>query len=107
MRPISPRVKKLLDLEPDVCARRLDGGCAGRLTREHALIYGGRQIDEAWAILKLCARHHSVDEYQDGGLLDKQRNEYLALKRATPEDLAQYPRVNWQQKLKYLENKYA
>ena len=93
MRPISPRVKKILDEREQVCARRKDGGCAGRLTREHALIYAGKQIDEAFAIVLLCARHHAVDKYQDGGDLDKDKNKWIALNQASDEELIKYSKV--------------
>lgn len=93
MRPISARVKKLLDEEPDICCRYADGGCKGRITREHALIYAGRQIDEAWAIPKLCAYHHAVDEFQDGGDLQKEKNVWIALNRASDEELQKYSKV--------------
>ena len=87
MRSISPRVKAILDQEPDLCALKRFGDCGGRITREHAVIFGGRQVDEAWAIIKICARHHSVDEYQDCGLLDKEKNLWVAVNRATDEEL--------------------
>lgn len=93
MRPISPRVKAILDERKPVCARQKDGGCAGRLTREHALIYAGRQIDEAWAIVFLCARHHAVDEYQDCGDLQKEKNVWIALNQATDDELKKYSKV--------------
>lgn len=93
MRPISPRVKKILDERKQVCARRKDGGCAGRLTREHALTYANRQIDEAWAIIFLCARHHAVDEYQDGGDLQKEKNVWIALNQASDAELLKYSKV--------------
>jgi len=89
MRPISPKVKKELDNEPDVCALK-DENCAGRITREHTLIYAGRQIDEVWAIIKICAYHHEVDEFQDGGGLNKEKNVWVALNRASDEDLLKY-----------------
>ena len=83
----------ILDERKPVCARQNDGGCAGRLTREHSLIYGGRQIDEAWAIVFLCARHHAVDEYQDGGDLQKEKNVWIALNQATDNELKQYSKA--------------
>jgi hypothetical protein len=92
MRKISPKVKEALLQEPDVCALK-DSHCAGRITWEHTLIYGGKQIDEVWAIIKICARHHSVDEWQDGGLLDKQKNVWVALNRATDEELKKYSKA--------------
>ena len=87
MRKISDSVKAQLLSEPDVCARKATGGCDGRITFEHAIIYAGRQLDEAWAIVKLCERHHGVNQYLDGGDLDKQENIRLALNRATDEEL--------------------
>lgn len=108
MRPISPRVRRILDQEPDVCALRGHGACGGRITREHALIYAGRQIDEAWAIIKICARHHSVDEYQDGGILDKEKNVWIALNRATDEELEKYSKVvNYKLMRDRLNKKYG
>ena len=93
MRHISKSVKDSLLNEPEVCNRSKDGGCAGRLTWEHTLIYGGRQIDEAWSIIKLCARHHEVDEFQDNGDLQKDKNVWIALNKATDEELLKYSKV--------------
>ena len=87
MRKISKKTLQILLSEPNVCARRKDGGCSGRITFEHAIIFKGRQLDEPWSILHLCARHHAVDEFQDGGDLQKEKNIWLALCRATDEQL--------------------
>lgn len=95
MRPISPKVKASLLAEPDVCARKSDGDCAGRITWEHALLYAGQQIDEVWAIIKICEYHHAVNRFQDGGGLDKRKNQWIALNRATDEELQKYPRANF------------
>lgn len=72
------------------CARR-SGQCEGRITLEHAFIYAGKQVNEVWAIIPLCVRHHL------GELLDKRENERIALDRASTEDLAKYPRRDWAQ----------
>lgn len=93
MRAVSPRVRNIVEARPQVCARRADGGCAGRTTWEHALIYAGKQVDEAWAIVILCERHHSVGAYQDCGALDKRENERLALNQATDEELREYSKA--------------
>lgn len=83
------------------CARHGHGGCSGRITWEHAFIYAGRQIQEVWAIIPLCWRHHL------GDLFNKEINQLIALRRATGLNLYEkYPRENWIQKLKYLESKY-
>lgn len=95
---------------PFVCERNLllhDHQCAGRLTREHALIYAGSRIDEAWAIVILCAYAHEVDQFQDGGGLDKRINEWIAINRMTPEIEARFPRFNWAQKRRYLNGLYG
>lgn len=54
---------------------------------EHAIIFANRQVQELWAIIPLCAKGHAVDEYQDAGTLDKSRNIWVALNRATDEEL--------------------
>lgn len=87
MRPVSPKVRAQLLLEPDICARINDGGCGGRITWEHALTHAGKQIDAVWAIIKLCERHHSVNSFQDGGDLNKEKNVWIALNRATDSEL--------------------
>jgi hypothetical protein len=87
MRAVSKRVKDILLCEPDICCRQIEGNCKGRITWEHALIFAGRQIDEAFAILKVCAYHHEVDQYQDGGSMNKRLHVYLAIKRATKKEL--------------------
>ncbi len=61
--------------------------CDGRITWEHAMIYAGGQIQARWAIIPLCAKAHAVDQYQDGGDLDKRCNEWIALNRASPDEL--------------------
>lgn len=91
------------------CLRREvfeDHECKGRTTLEHALIYAGRQVNEDFAIVPLCALAHSVDDYQGRGILDKEKNHFLALARASELDLQAYPKSDWKQKKKYLENKY-
>jgi hypothetical protein len=100
-------VKSLLELEPNVCARQNED-CSGRITWEHALIYAGKQIDEVWAIIHLCAYHHEVDEFQDGGGLDKEINVWIALNRATTDELLQYSKaIDYQRMRTRLNNKYG
>ena len=73
-----------------VCARK-NSDCEGRITWEHAFIYAGRQVNEKWAIIPLCVYHHLGDG------LDKDKNQKIALLRATDEDLIKYPRKDWKQ----------
>lgn len=71
------------------CARAGFHGheCGGRITYEHALIHAGKQVQEEFAIVPLCAKAHGVDQYQDGGDFDKDINVWIALNRATDEEL--------------------
>ena len=93
MRKISNKVKDALEKEANVCARASDGGCAGRITWEHTLTYAGKQIDEVWAIIKLCEYHHDVNTQQGNGDLDKEKNVWIALNRATDEELEKYSKA--------------
>lgn len=79
------------------CERWKEGTCKGRLTKEHAWIYGGKQIQEIWACLDLCWEHHL------GEGLNKKLNQLIALNRATPQDLAKYPNRDWVKERRRLE----
>lgn len=70
-----------------VCMRSSEGDCNGRITKEHAVYYGGKQIQEDWAILDICAYHTEVDFHQDGGGMNKEKHEWIALNRAPEERL--------------------
>ena len=90
MSKIPPALLKEILADPyyKECCRKEDGGCAGRITFEHSLIFASRQLQEKWAILPLCARHHEVDDYQDNGDLNKERNIQIALNRANTSELS-------------------
>lgn len=112
MRPIPPKLKKEMLEDPAYhsCMRNdflHDHVCSGRLTLEHAIIHAGKQVNEKWAIISICAWSHDVDNFQDGGNLDKEKNEYVALMRATEQDLEKYPKTDWEQKRKYLVGKFG
>jgi hypothetical protein len=93
MRKISQKVKESLLKEPDVCARADDGNCGGRITWEHVAIYAGKQIDEVWAIIHLCEYHHDVNTYQGNGDLQKEKNMWIALNRASDSELLMYSKA--------------
>lgn len=71
------------------CARKDLFGhiCAGRITWEHALVHAGRQIQARWAILPVCAKGHAVDGFQDAGDMQKDLHVWIALNRASNEEL--------------------
>lgn len=85
-------IKAYWDKNPaKYCERVSEGVCSGRLTKEHAFIYAGKQIQELWAVIDLCWYHHL------GAGMNKNINEKIALSKATDEDLAKYPKKDWQQ----------
>ena len=101
----------------EYCWRRYalhDHQCQGRITTEHAMIHHGRQVNEVWAIIRICAWAHEVDQFQDGGGLNKEINEWIALTRLVqlPKDeliyqMRKYPTNKWMDRLKYLTKKYG
>lgn len=69
------------------CMRSEEGDCAGRVTKEHAIIFAGKQLQEEWAILDICEYHHGVNNFQDRGNLNKEKHVWIALNRAPEERL--------------------
>lgn len=110
MRKLSTQSKYAIETDKffKKCARHKEGNCEGRITIEHVLIYGGRQIDDSWTLLPICAFHHAVDQFQDRGDLQKEVHEWIVLCRATDEQIRSISKaVNYQQKKKYLISKYG
>lgn len=66
--------------------------CEGPVTFEHSWIYAGKQIQERWAIVPCCRKHNVGVTGRE-----KMYNQLIALERATPEDLAKYPKKDWAQ----------
>ena len=99
MRPISQKLRKELEHRADM-KRCIHNGCPEKPEWEHAWTYGGRQINEQWAIVPVCEYHHR------GVGLNKEYNQYMSLKRATEYDLKKYPRVNWRLIRGYLDSKF-
>lgn len=98
MRPIPSKLRNQIAKNPWMKKCCVPGcGNTTDVTWEHALKWAGRQINEAWAIIPLCWHHHLYTG------LDKRFNEWVALHRATDDDLAKYPKHNWFQDLKALD----
>lgn len=85
--PEALREEMANDIYYKKCARSDEENCSGRITWEHAIIYAGRQLNEKWAIIPICEFHHSVNNFQDRGDLNKEKHVYIALCRATQDDL--------------------
>lgn len=97
--PLGSILRETLSNDPEykVCSlSRVKGHvCGGRITWEHAIYYVGKRLQTRWAIIPLCAKYHSVDQFQDNGLCNKAMNRWAALNRATDEELNQYPRAHF------------
>lgn len=92
MNNVPKRLKEKWSNEPPPrCARWQEGNCSGRMTKEHAFLYAGKQIQEEWSIINLCWFHHL------GKGLNKRWNQRYAVSQATKEELAKYPRKSWSQ----------
>ncbi len=93
-RPIPKVTRDRIAQDPfyKTCARTDDpANHWGRITIEHSLIYAGRRIDDYFNLIPLCWYHHL-----DRGL-NKARNQWIALSRATIYDLEKYPSFNQMQ----------
>jgi len=92
------------------CAREgLHGHeCAGRITWEHSMYYKGSQLQKRWAIIPLCAKAHNCDEWQDRGDMDKSINEWIALNRATQDEILEICRArDYFRYRAFLNNRYG
>lgn len=86
----------------------LIGPCEGRITREHAIYFAGKKFQTRWAIPPICAKHHGVDLFQDGGTASKEIRVWVALNRATTEELSRISRVvNYLRERDRLNAKYG
>ncbi len=103
MRPLGKKVK--VDLEKDEFMKKCCY-CGNQKSIEfnHALIYGGRQMDEAYAITPLCSDCHRGDN----GTIKKEIRDYctlLAITRGLPKILKKYPKRDWIWEKQWLEQK--
>ena len=86
-----------------------DHECQGRITTEHAITHAGKRVNELWALVRICAWAHEVDQFQDGGGMNKQINRWIAYSRIISWDsvLLKYPRTTWEQDYRYLVGIYG
>lgn len=112
MTKIPAKVKKeiLADPEYKVCMLRAYPGhvCGGRITLEHALIYGGKQVQSKLGIISVCAAGQEVDRYQDAHTMDKDLNHWVALNRASEEELVSISKaIDYRRRKAWLDAKYG
>jgi len=90
------------------CARAHEGNCSNLFNRpgkiiitwEHSWIYGGKKIQEIWAIIPLCWYHHQ------GPGENKALSQLISLARATEDDLKLYPKMPWAVHLRKLRKRF-
>lgn len=92
MNNIPKSLRRQLAADPEYKRCALEGyhECGGRITWEHTIIFAGRQVQERWAIIPICARGHEVDKYQDAHTMDKNMNKWVALNRVDNATLKRY-----------------
>lgn len=93
MRKIPQELKDEMSVDPyyQECCLLVLGNCGGRIEWHDNLIYAGRQQNHKWCILPLCHDHHmKADNKEIKPLLDD-----IMVSRATPEELAEYPKRQW------------
>jgi hypothetical protein len=100
MRPIPLKLRKEISNDPFYKRCCITGSI--NVSLEHCWTYSGRQINELWAIVPLDRELNTSHPPKEV----KEKCKLISLQRATPEDLAKYSKVNWQQELNYLSNKY-
>lgn len=74
---------------------------------EHSWIYAGKQINEWWAIVPMCTKHHRIDMFfywDDVKYNAKDYGRWVSLMRAGSEPYKKYPKKDWDQQKKYLDS---
>lgn len=100
MRPIPPRMRRELAEAPRMkeCPLKprysLYGPCGSGIEWHHVWTYAGTQINEVWAIVGACRRHHEAVKTNP---LVRDAFEIISLKLSHLADLQKYPRKNWHQ----------
>lgn len=93
MRAIPPSLRNELASDPyyEKCCLSHLGVCEGRIEWHHNLIYAGRQQNRKFCILPLCHGHHMRANNKEV----REKLDRIMESRATPEDLAEFPRRAW------------
>ena len=70
---------------------------------EHSWIYAGKQINEIWSFNPLRRDLNTSHPPKEV----KEKCQLISLYRATPEELAKYPKKDWGQEKRFLTDKYG
>jgi len=104
MRPIPPKLREEIAADPFMSRCAITGSTTEKIDWHHNLIFAGRQVNEAFAILPLSRSVH--DRANDPDI--KEKLDWIMLNRATNEQLARYSRVvNYKARRDKLNEKYG
>lgn len=82
--------------------------CGGRITFDHCIIYGNKQLQKKWAILPVCEKGHGVGRFQDRGDLLREVHTWMALNRATRAELMEISKaIDYENMKDWLNLKYG
>ncbi len=92
MRPIPIPLRNEMSGDPyykSCCLGPYLGNCEGSIEWHHEITFAGRQLSAKWAILPVCHFHHE----QARNTFIKERLQWIALNRATPEEIKSVSKV--------------
>ena len=89
MRKIPTKLREEMANDPTYSRCIVTGRADEKIDWHHALIFGGRQVNEKWCILPLL---HSVHEIEKMPMV-KDRLDWIMLNRATDEELKRYSKA--------------
>lgn len=87
MRPIPTKLKSEMERDPFYRRCAVTGRTAEKIDWHHNLIFGGRQVNEKWAIIPLSKQvHDAIHRYKE--IVD-----WIMLNRATDDELKRYSKA--------------
>lgn len=103
MRPISKKVKAVLEKDPWM-KKCCYCGTFENIEWNHAIQYAGKQLDEVYCLTPLCRNCHRG---YSGTIKSeiKEFCEFLAITRGLPNLIKKYPKFKWLQRKTYLQSK--
>ena len=102
MRPIPQKLRDEMANDPYYKRCCVTGSANEKIDFHHNLIFGGRQVNEKWAILPLAKSVH------DDIVKWKEKCDWIMLNRATDEELEPYCKaIDYKQRREFLNKKYG
>lgn len=101
MRQISPKILSEILADPWYRQCCLCGEKYKKIDLHHQLIYARRQATRKNCILPLCIDCHANEGAH------REELDWIMISRMNETDFSEYPKVDWFQKVKYLNEKYG